>query len=911
MLPSYEQIVINRRGRHALRAFWWQGLFVAGVLLVALYFLLAPWISQTTYYTLVGCSAVGSILLGIRLHRPASARPWYLIAWGILFSVAGDAVWNVYELVGQTEPPFPSVADLLYLGSYPFLMLGIWQLFPRRAANDQSGPLIDAAIVTLSVTAVMWTFLIEPYAHDPLLSSVQRIVSIAYPLMDVLLVALVAQLLLAPRERSFSFTLIALSISFTLVADIVYGVQVLAGTYIEGSLVDAGWLFGYVFWGVAALHPAMANVPHASGTSASTISFGRVLFVMVAFLGGPIVLGIHALRGGQVDLWLVGGSSALLFILALFRMNLIVQLVRSTLKHQQQMLQAVQSSEERYALVTQATNDVIWDWDIEQDQLVWSDSGKSVLGYAPETVHSTQWWRGLIHPDDQERVTVEFESALARGETIWTAEYRFRRADGTYATVLDRGYLVKDNQGSPVRMIGSMMDITEREQMKAQLAFQAFHDPLTGLANRVLLIERLGHALTRIPRSDDYVAVLMFDLDRFKLINDSLGHAAGDQLLIAVSERILTCIREVDTLARLGGDEFCLLMEGLMEPNTAIVVAERIVEAMQAPFLIGRQTVFMTTSIGIAMATEKMQAEELIRRADLTMYRAKRNGKATYEVYDPTTELVDLERLTLEADLRRALEQEEFKVVYQPIVQFATGRITGVEALLRWEHPQQGLVLPMAFIPVAEETGLIVPIGNWILNEACRQAKRWQDDLQGQPPLTMSVNLSARQLQHPSLITDIQQALEKSGLAPEHLVLELTESMLVEHLESTSATLKGIQEMGVRIAIDDFGIGYSSLSYLTEFPIDELKIDKVFVDRLQRQSKDTAIIRMVIMLARTLGLDVVAEGVESADQMSDLQSFQCELGQGYYFTRPVPPEELTSILEQARQPSLALAASPQ
>ncbi|MCL5025543.1 MAG: EAL domain-containing protein [Chloroflexi bacterium] len=448
-------------------------------------------------------------------------------------------------------------------------------------------------------------------------------------------------------------------------------------------------------------------------------------------------------------------------------------------------------------------------------------------------------------------------------------------------------------------MAGAINRLGEQIEMQLdKLAYQAFYDPLSSLPNRALFMDRLGQALARADRRRESVAVMFMDLDNFKVVNDSLGHHAGDEVLIAVADRLQACVRPEDTLARFAGDEFTLVLESVSGVGDATRVAERIARELSTPFTLqdGRE-VFVTVSIGIALSGPgQHQPDELLRDADLALYKAKTEGKARYTVFDRTLNVQAMKRLEMETDLRHAIERGEFKLHYQPVVQIKTGRISQLEALVRWEHPRRGLILPAEFIPLAEETMLILPIGDWVLREACRQAKAWQGQHPNALPVIVNVNLSARQFQHPRLVNTIARASRDAGLDPRYLKLEITESILMEAGESTLSILKELKQLGVRLAIDDFGKGYSSLSYLKGFPIDALKIDRSFIQKLGKDPEDMAIVRAIITLARTLHLEVTAEGVETYEQFRCLQDAGCEYGQGYYFARPQPAESVAELL---------------
>lgn len=435
-------------------------------------------------------------------------------------------------------------------------------------------------------------------------------------------------------------------------------------------------------------------------------------------------------------------------------------------------------------------------------------------------------------------------------------------------------------------------DVTERKALEQQLIHQAFHDSLTGLPNRALFQDRLAQSLARARRKATSVALLFLDLDEFKVINDSLGHKAGDHLLMQIGERLMLCVRAGDSVARLGGDEFTVLLEEIRDSSQVSRVAECIAEQLRAPFLLDGHEVFVTVSIGISISDARFsEPDNMLRNADMAMYEAKNNGRNGYAVFDPGMDQRAWKRLQMEIELRRAIEHEELLLHYQPVVDLTTGMVVEVEALLRWQHPEHGLVSPQEFVPIAESTGLILPIGRWVLEQACKQVKQWQAGRpDGAELLRLSVNLSARQFKQEGLLEDITAALARTGFDPACLKLEITESVALDNSEATLATLRRLKEIGVRLAIDDFGTGYSALSYLKRYPIDTLKLDRSFVDGLGFDIEDTAIVHTVIAVAKTLGISVTAEGIETAEQLAQLRALGCDLGQGYYFARPLPAD---------------------
>jgi diguanylate cyclase (GGDEF)-like protein/PAS domain S-box-containing protein len=559
--------------------------------------------------------------------------------------------------------------------------------------------------------------------------------------------------------------------------------------------------------------------------------------------------------------------------------------------------EALRLSKERFELVTRATSDAIWDWDLATNNVWWNEGFQKLFGYSADEIGTDLTsWTDRIHPDDAERVVHDIHRLIESGKNNWSDEYRFRRNDGSYSSVIDRGYVVYEN-GNPVRMLGSMMDVTERKSLEDQLTHQALHDPLTKIANRALFQNRVDHALAKLGRSGGTHAVLFLDLDNFKSINDSMGHAAGDKLLISVAERLQDCLRSTDTAARLGGDEFAVLLDTVDLSEEPGMIAERIQEVFKQPFMLEGKEVYVGTSIGLASSTtDAMTSEALLRNADLAMYLAKNAGKGQFVVFEPQMHEALMKRIELEEDLRRGIDRFEFTLHYQPIFDLPSGDLLGMEALVRWNHPRLGLLPPMTFIPIAEETDLIIPLGKWILNEACRQVQEWRSASDADLDISVTVNISIRQFHQPELVEIVSAALADSGLPPHSLILEITESFMMRDTEATILKLTELKGLGIRLAIDDFGTGYSSLSYLQRFPIDILKIDKSFIDKLGPGSGENAVARAIIMMGDSLKLKTIAEGIEHPEQIQALRQLGCEAGQGFHFAKPLTKEDMDRFL---------------
>ena len=506
-------------------------------------------------------------------------------------------------------------------------------------------------------------------------------------------------------------------------------------------------------------------------------------------------------------------------------------------------------------------------------------------------------WQSVVHLEDLPEALEHWTHSLETGENYET-EFRLRRYDGKYRWHQARATAEFSPSGQITSWFGTNTDIDDRKLAEAKLNHFAGHDTLTNLPNRAKFMNHLTRAVSRSQHSPEYrFAVLFLDLDRFKVINDSLGHITGDKLLVAIAKRLEECLRPNDIVARLGGDEFTILLCGIDEPAAAVRVANRILEKLAAPFNLDAYEVFTSASIGIIVSDEiARQPEDFLRDADTAMYRAKEAGKSRYEIFDREMHIRNMNLLQLENDLRRAIEQNEFEVFYQPIVELETGKIREFEALIRWQHPTRGMIAPNEFISIAEETGLINPIGAWIMREACRQTAEWQRTIPAMKALSISVNLSAKQLMHPNLSAQVAEILAETQLEARNLKLEVTESMVMENSDQALAVISELHRLGTSVSTDDFGTGYSSLSYLHRFPFDRLKIDRSFVSKMDADQKSEAIVRTILLLAQNLNIEVVAEGIETARQLKTLRGLGCKTGQGYIFSKPLDAATTARLL---------------
>jgi diguanylate cyclase (GGDEF)-like protein/PAS domain S-box-containing protein len=643
------------------------------------------------------------------------------------------------------------------------------------------------------------------------------------------------------------------------------------------------------------------------------LEFGELNQAVLAAVHGSLAgEAVYDNRRDNIELGVLIGTPILFVVnLALALLLLLIKRVNARRAQAAAMheAEAIRRSEQRFRALVQNASDVVIISDVAGTITYQSPAAATVWGYAEKALMG-QPTQTLVHPDDQAALQDLWQQLQDAPGTTRSTELRVRRHDGMWRHV----ELILTNLSHEVSVEGFVLtwrDIEERKAFEQQLTQRAFHDPLTGLPNRLLFHDRIEQALARASRRRCLVGLLYMDLDNFKLINDSLGHGVGDQLLVQVAGRLLACGRAEDTVARLGGDEFVVLLDCVAGEADAGTVAENIARQFKRPFALEGRDVVVSVSIGVALGDASQdKAETLLRNADVAMYRAKSNGNGRFVVFDASMQTDALARLELENDLRRALNSNELRVYYQPIVRMQSRRLVEVEALVRWQHPTRGLIAPAEFIPMAEETGLIVPLGYWVLEQACRQAAEWQALSPLEPLLVLSVNLSPRQFQQPDLDKEIIAILQRTGLVPSTLKLEITEGVIMEDVDRTITMLGKLKDIGVKLAIDDFGTGYSSLAYLKRLPLDVLKIDRSFVNGIGQNQEDTAIVRAILSLAKSLNLSVTGEGIETADQADLLNTMGCDHGQGYFFARPLVADGVTAMLEVDGQSQPGLDEAP-
>jgi len=837
---------------------------------------------------------------------PGVRRALRILGFGSALVFTGNAI-SVWYLMGLGENPPVSWADPFYLGDSLLTLLALLS-FPlaRRTRLERWKFVLDGAMVLVGGAVAIWYFSVRPAAVENEGSLVITLLAYAYPLASMLLLLGITTVLLRrPVDGNrLAFGLLVAGVTISIVADLTFNWIIRETGGRSASWIDAAYLLCYLLLiGSAELyyrHPrARQDGPSSPRPRFQPLS--PLPYLAVAVTYGLLLLTVLSPWTDPVSEIALGALvvTALVVIRQLLTVRENVRLLADT---------AARQNEARFRSLVQHSSDVIIVTRPNGTMRFVSPSASRVFGYEPSALVGRSI-DTLLHPADGDRATSLFAEVIAGPGVIGPVEWRFRQPDGGW---LHAEILATNLLGDPtVRgIVLNTRDVSERKRLEEQLTHQAFHDPLTGLANRALFRDRVSHALALAQRQGHPITVLFLDLDDFKRVNDSLGHAEGDRLLIAAAERFLSCARAADTVARLGGDEFAILIEHVAGSDGRAELLQRLEEAMTYPFPLGGNQLQVSASIGVAVAAPGETADDLLRNADVAMYAAKRRGKGRSETYELRMYADVRERLDMEAALRNALDRGELTLHYQPIVSLRTGALYGVEALVRWEHPTLGPLAPGQFIPLAEDTGLIVPLGTWVLHQACRQVQEWRSAYP-ETPLCVSVNISGRQLQGTGLMEAMGEAISASGVSASGIVLEITESVLMQQTESVQERLWQLKELGVRLAIDDFGTGYSSLSYLQRFPIDILKIAKPFVDDVGAGTEKSALARAIVGLGETLKLRTIAEGIERGDQRAALLELGCDLGQGHYFSRALPVDGIERLLAARRAAAeRRMAAAP-
>ncbi|MFH8712435.1 aminotransferase class I/II-fold pyridoxal phosphate-dependent enzyme [Streptomyces zaomyceticus] len=1096
----------------------WTLLYLLVVTLLTVAYLEFP-SRHTVLWALIGLGGVVAILVGVHLHQPSRRWPWLVLAAANLAFVGGDTAYNALEaFFGQTRP-FPSVADALYLVTYPLFAIGLFGFIRYRAVGRDLGVVLDALILTAGLALLSWVNLITPLARSDEMSWTEKAISIAYPLGDVLMLAMLARLLVPGGLRSRSVQLLTLGTCGILASDVIYGTLQLRGTWQVGTAWDLGWVVFFTAWGLAALHPSMTGLTERAPEPSPRVAERRLALLAGASLVAPALLLFQSLRDDRdQDIAVIAIFSALMFLLVLARLWGMMndhdkaEARERSLRVAAASLVAALSPREvagavetasatlfgpgtghRVLLLTRdrkggldAVATTSHPWSCRTDALTRPPSGgaggspggrggsssgtpsgssggsnRGPTGSARKPTGSTPlpdepplppmkaWPESVAHGTRLLPVTridaavaaelapepfvllcplelqatagpepllgvlllagtekklaeisgpaqsLASQAALAIERFALSEEVNRRTSEAYFRTLVhntsDVILIVDDDDtvryaspsaeslfgrpllpGTPLTdlvapshtasalrvladartrsavdarddwkllhggsadlevevrcsnlrdehtvhgLVLTLRDVTEQRKLERELTHRAFHDSLTGLPNRVLLLERVERALLRGRRESTLTCMLFVDLDDFKVVNDTMGHSVGDELLVAVARRLTSVLRLTDTAARLGGDEFAVLIEGAREPRDAEALAAEIVHTLSQPFHLTDGAVSVSTSVGVATVLDSAHAEELLGHADLALYAAKAAGKKRWRLFHPEFHSRLVARHELQAGMDTAIADHAFALRYQPIVEVRDGAPAGLEALIRWPHARRGMVPPDQFIALAEESGHIMPLGAWVLEHAALDIARWQRARPSKSPLYASVNVSARQFRDPGFLDGVRRTLRSSGLVPGSLVLELTESVLMRRDAQIRTTMAALKEMGVSIAIDDFGTGFSSLSYLREFPIDVLKVDKSFIDNITTDPQQVALVEGIVRIADVLGLQVVAEGIEHEEQRALLAEMGCRYGQGYLFARPMTAHQTESYLHRAlpsgeRPPARPVARRP-
>ena len=839
-----------------------------------------------------------------------------LIALGAAAWFVGQLSWDTQTAIGIFSVPAPS--DIGYLSLVlPVIVALIVAIRGRLPRAEEVALYLDGAAIFLAITAGILMVHGDQVAELGLLVAA---VTLAYPILHLAtagagFVALVA--IRAPLRLTGGYLLL---IGFALLGFAWVGwlQQAVVTLPPAGSLVNYVFSVGMVCVGAGGATWRLGG--EVDGRSAHVLAIVHGAMPLAALVGSAALLAIHHHDESTATFGLVDFAALGVIFMAGVRQTLLAhergRLLADSGRARDELEVALverAAADSRYRVLVERVPAAVY---IDVQDPAVTDGGRlaymspqieEILGYPPEAfLRDPELWHGLIHPDD-------LESALGAYDEHWAtdrplrADYRMTARDGSVVWVHDEAYSM--TEGSDGRRVsqGLLVNRTDQKHLEERLLYDALHDPLTGLANRVLFGDHVERALARQPRSRAKVAVLFIDLDDFKVVNDSLGHRAGDRLLVEVAQRLSSVIRAGDVAARQGGDEFTVLLDQIQGVEDAVQSAERISAELGRPIELEGRSIVIGLSVGIALAEDnETEADDLLAHADAAMYAAKAEGKARHAVFDPSMRIRARSRLLMEAELRIAIEEAALTLHYQPIIELASSRIVGFEALVRWPHPDRGLIPPNDFIPLAEATNLIVPLGTLVMSTACRQLRTWIDAGVCPPDMSMSVNVSPRQTLEPGFATDIAEILAETGLEPSSLILEITESMMLQESPITDGQFRQLRDMGTMLVVDDFGTGFSALEYFKRFSVQGLKIDRTFIDGLGRSPEDTAIVKATLAFASALDLSVTAEGVETREQLDELRALGCHQAQGYLFARPVPAAEVPNLLAEATALALLL-----
>jgi diguanylate cyclase (GGDEF)-like protein/PAS domain S-box-containing protein len=980
-------------------------------------------------WTAIGISSVSAILVGTARNAPRRGAPWYLLAAGVACLIAGDITADLLIRVFHQPDPFPSIADVFYLTMYVLIAVGMVWLYRSGTVRREISGLLDALTLTAGVALLSWVYVIGPYVENPNLTVLEKTISIAYPLGDIMILAAGASLVTSVRATP-AVKLLALGGLGLLGSDIAYGLSQVRGTWAVGTSADLGWILFYGCWGAAALHPSMRELTEPKVSPYHDEGFRRLALLGLACLIAPAVLLVEVITGDVHDGAMIAILSAVLTGLVLTRLGRAVQIQRRAVDRERALREAgaalllatdvagvstvvtdavgrllpprrpyrvvlnrgdhgtgptamrytsslepglaTQLGPFEVALRSPLTAPgrpidhehlgVLYIGSDEATLAALQDAAQVLAGQAALAIerirlsaeidrrNSEAYFRTLVlnttdvilivGNDDRIRyaspsAATLFHTADLTGtalpdlvdrESAHEVQWRLARIRAGQPDYTGKSWRVKryghgtalveascrDLRTEPTvaGLVVTLRDVTESRRMQDELYRQATRDALTGLSNREVFVASAQQAIERASREGRIATVIVTELDDFKMVNNTMGHTAGDELLVAVGQRLRQAVAGLGDetarpmVARLGGDEFAIWVEAASQEDIDRVV-QAVLSSVTEPFLLTPGAVSVTTSVGVATAIDDADAQELLRQADLAVYVAKDAGKGRSLRYEASLHSAVVDRLRLRTDLEEAVADGSFVLNYQPIVELATSRTVGFEALVRWRHPVRGLLGPGEFIGLAEESGLIVPLGGWVLHHAIKQASQWQ---RWRPETYVSVNVSARQLRAPGFVEQVRTQLSASGLPPTNLTLEVTESLLANE-RGVGEALATLRADGVRIAIDDFGTGFSSLSYLRQLPVDVLKLDKSFVDTMTSSREQHAIMKTIIQLARTLDLEVVAEGVERSEDLVLLIAMGCGFGQGYLLSRPMEYNDAVRWLRKQAAGAVATGRS--